>query len=45
MKDAARLIGGSGGGKPDMAQAGGSDPAGIDRALGRVVELVGAAAI
>jgi alanyl-tRNA synthetase len=45
VKDAARLIGGSGGGKPDMAQAGGSDPAGIDRALARVAELVGAAAI
>jgi alanyl-tRNA synthetase len=45
VKDAARLIGGSGGGKPDIAQAGGADPAGIDRALERVVELVGAAAI
>ena len=41
VKDAARLIGGSGGGKPDMAQAGGADPAGIERALARVVELVG----
>jgi alanyl-tRNA synthetase len=45
VKDAARLIGGSGGGKPDIAQAGGADPAGIERALARVVELVGAAAI
>ncbi len=45
VKDAARLIGGSGGGKPDIAQAGGADPAGIDRALARVVELVGAASI
>jgi alanyl-tRNA synthetase len=45
VKDASRLIGGSGGGKPDMAQAGGADPGGIDRALARVVELVGAAAI
>jgi len=45
VKDASRLIGGSGGGKPDMAQAGGADPAGIDRALARVVELLGAAAI
>jgi len=45
VKDAARLIGGSGGGKPDIAQAGGADPGGIDRALARVVELVGAAAI
>ncbi|MGA8891095.1 MAG: alanine--tRNA ligase, partial [Anaeromyxobacteraceae bacterium] len=36
VKDASKLIGGSGGGKPDMAQAGGADPAGIDRALARV---------
>ncbi len=45
VKDAARLIGGSGGGKPDIAQAGGADPSGIERALARVVELVGAAGI
>jgi alanyl-tRNA synthetase len=45
VKDASRLIGGSGGGKPDMAQAGGADPAGIDRALARVGELVAAATI
>jgi alanyl-tRNA synthetase len=45
VRDAAKLIGGSGGGKPDMAQAGGSDPAGIDRALARVGELVAAATI
>jgi alanyl-tRNA synthetase len=45
VKDAARLIGGSGGGKPDMAQAGGAEPAGIDRALARVSELVAAATI
>jgi len=45
VKDAARLIGGSGGGKPDIAQAGGADPGGIEKALARVVELVGAAAI
>ncbi len=30
---AAKAVGGGGGGKPDMAQAGGSDPGGIDRAL------------
>ncbi len=45
VKDAARLIGGSGGGKPDMAQAGGAEPAGIDRALARIAELVAAATI
>jgi alanyl-tRNA synthetase len=43
VKEAAKLVGGSGGGKPDLAQAGGPDPAGIDRALARVEELVGRA--
>jgi len=43
VKEAAKLVGGSGGGKPDIAQAGGSDPAGIDRALARVEELAAAA--
>jgi alanyl-tRNA synthetase len=43
VKDAARLVGGSGGGKPELAQAGGSDPAGLDRALERVRELIAAA--
>ena len=42
VKEAAKLVGGSGGGKPDLAQAGGSDPAGLDRALARVEELVAA---
>ena len=43
VKDAARLVGGRGGGKPDLAQAGGPDPAGLDRALAHVEELVRAA--
>ena len=43
VKEAAKLVGGSGGGKPDLAQAGGADPAGIDRALAKVEELAGAA--
>ncbi|MFO0585200.1 MAG: alanine--tRNA ligase [Anaeromyxobacter sp.] len=43
VKEAAKLVGGAGGGKPDMAQAGGSDPAGIEKALAKVEELVGAA--
>jgi alanyl-tRNA synthetase len=34
----AAKVGGKGGGRPDMAQAGGTDPAGIPAAL----ELVGA---
>ncbi|OUO33330.1 alanine--tRNA ligase [Olsenella sp. An293] len=33
IKDIAGLVGGRGGGKPAMAQAGGSDPSGIDAAL------------
>ncbi len=43
VKEAARLVGGKGGGKPDLAQAGGPDPAGLDGALARVRELVAAA--
>lgn len=33
IKKAAAAIGGSGGGRPDMAQAGGTNPAGIDEAF------------
>jgi alanyl-tRNA synthetase len=33
IKEAAAAIGGSGGGRPDMAQAGGNNPAGIDTAF------------
>jgi alanyl-tRNA synthetase len=40
VKEAAKLVGGAGGGKPDMAQAGGSNPAGLEQALERVRELV-----
>jgi alanyl-tRNA synthetase len=40
VKDAAGLVGGRGGGKPDLAQAGGPDPAGLAKALARVEELV-----
>ena len=43
VKEAAKLVGGAGGGKPDIAQAGGSDPAGIEKALAKVKELVAAA--
>jgi alanyl-tRNA synthetase len=43
VKEAAKLVGGSGGGKPDMAQAGGSDPAGLEKALAKVQELAIAA--
>ncbi len=33
VKLAAEQVGGKGGGRPDMAQAGGSDPSGVSRAL------------
>ena len=43
VKDAAKLVGGSGGGKPDLAQVGGANPAGLDEALQRIEQLVTAA--
>ncbi len=43
VREAAKLVGGSGGGKPDLAQAGGSDPSGLDAALAKVQALVAAA--
>ena len=39
-REAARLMGGGGGGQPEMAQAGGRDAAQLDNALGRVADLV-----
>jgi len=39
IKDAAKLVGGGGGGRPNMAQAGGKNPAGIGSALDTAVEL------
>ena len=40
IRDLAALVGGKGGGRPDMAQAGGNDPAGLPAALGLVEEWV-----
>jgi alanyl-tRNA synthetase len=36
----AKHVGGSGGGRPDMAEAGGKDPAGLDAALNASYETV-----
>lgn len=41
VKELAPLVGGSGGGRPDMAQAGGPEISGLDSALEKVYELVG----
>ena len=37
----AQQVGGKGGGRPDMAQAGGTDPSGLEKALAGVVAWVG----
>ena len=38
--EVAEKVGGKGGGRPDMAQAGGRDPSGLDQALAVVAEYV-----
>jgi len=40
IKDLAGVVGGGGGGRPDFAQAGGSDPSKLDAAMERLYELV-----
>ena len=40
IKAIAGLVGGGGGGRPNMAQAGGKNPAGVDEALAKVAEMV-----
>ena len=40
IKEVAKVAGGGGGGKPNMAQAGGKDPSKIDEALKQTFELV-----
>ena len=40
VKELSKTLGGRGGGKPEMAQAGGGDPAQLDAALAKVYELV-----
>ncbi len=40
VQEVARLVGGGGGGRPDLAQAGGKDPSKLDEALGSVPRWV-----
>jgi alanyl-tRNA synthetase len=40
VQDVARAVGGSGGGRPDLAQAGGKEPARLDAALDGVYDAV-----
>ncbi len=40
VKEIAPIVGGSGGGRPDMAQAGGTQPENIDKALAKVKDLL-----
>jgi alanyl-tRNA synthetase len=44
VKRAAKIVGGGGGGRPDFAQAGGSDPSKLADAVADVYEATGAAA-
>jgi alanyl-tRNA synthetase len=43
VKAAAMVVGGKGGGRPDFAQAGGTDPSKLGEAVSKVYELVGSA--
>ncbi len=40
IKELAPIVGGGGGGRPNMAQAGGKNPAGIDEMLGKAADLL-----
>jgi alanyl-tRNA synthetase len=44
IRPIAEIVGGSGGGRPDMAQAGGTDPSRIDEAVAAVYKTVQASA-
>ena len=44
VKELAPLVGGGGGGKPDLAQAGGQNPDGLDEALAKAPEIIKAQA-
>lgn len=40
IKEVAKEVDGSGGGRPDLAQAGGNDPSGIDRSMQKLKEIL-----
>ncbi len=40
VQELAKLVGGSGGGRPDLAEAGGKDTSGIETALSTVYPLI-----
>ena len=40
IKEIAKLVGGGGGGRPNMAQAGGKNPAGVDEAVAKAKEIL-----
>ncbi len=40
IKQVSAVVGGSGGGRPDMAQAGGSQPENLDAALAKALEMI-----
>ncbi len=40
IKDVSSVIGGSGGGRPDFAQAGGTNPEALPQAIERFLELL-----
>ena len=40
VKELAPLVGGGGGGRPDFAEAGGKDPAGIEKLLARAPDVL-----
>jgi alanyl-tRNA synthetase len=43
IQEVAKVVGGGGGGRPDLAQAGGKDAAKLDQALDLVYDIVGRA--
>ena len=40
VQELAKLVGGSGGGKPDLAEAGGKDTSGVENAIAQVYPLL-----